>query len=344
MKTVFISGGGTGGHYYPALSVAQALKEKGYKVIYVGTDKGIEAKKGFAYADEVILLRMEAVRGRGLFGKVKGIYSLLKTTFKVKKLIKKEKPDFSICFGGYTSFPLGFASFLTKTPLYIHEQNSIPSYTNRLLSFFAKKIFITFHYTKKFFNPKKTFLTGMPLRKAIIEEAKNYIYTPTDKKTVLVVGGSQGSKKLSEITVNLAKTLPEIEFILIKGKWEVELPKLNNLTVYDYYENMQELYKKADLIVSRSGSGTVNEILAFGKYAIFIPYPYAASNHQFYNVKWLYDLGLCEIIEEKDLTQDTLKEKIKQSLNNDLLKLHQEIKKHSILSATEKIIEYIYRN
>jgi UDP-N-acetylglucosamine--N-acetylmuramyl-(pentapeptide) pyrophosphoryl-undecaprenol N-acetylglucosamine transferase len=339
MKTVFISGGGTGGHYYPALAVAQALKEKGYKVVYIGTDKGIEAKKGFPYADEVILFEMEAVRGRGLLGKVKGVYSLLKTTFKVKKVIEKENPIFSVCFGGYTSFPLGVGSFLTKTPLYIHEQNSIPSYTNRLLSLFAKKNFITFEYTKKFFNPTKTFLTGMPLRKAIVEEAKKYIYTPKDKKTVLVVGGSQGAKKLSQITVNLAKTLPDVEFILIKGKWEVDIPSLNNLTVYDYYENMEELYKQADIVVSRSGSGTVNEILAFGKYAIFVPYPYAASNHQFYNVKWLYDLGLCEIVEEKDLTEEILKEKINQSLNKNLLKLHQEIKKYSILNSVDKIVE-----
>ncbi|MFN3788462.1 MAG: glycosyltransferase, partial [Sulfurihydrogenibium azorense] len=118
-----------------------------------------------------------------------------------------------------------------------------------------------------------------------------------------------------------------------------DIPSLNNLTVYDYYENMEELYKQADIVVSRSGSGTVNEILAFGKYAVFVPYPYAVSNHQFYNVKWLYDLGLCEIVEEKDLTEEILKEKINQSFSKDLLKLHQEIKKYSILNSVDKIVE-----
>ncbi|MGC8869141.1 MAG: UDP-N-acetylglucosamine--N-acetylmuramyl-(pentapeptide) pyrophosphoryl-undecaprenol N-acetylglucosamine transferase, partial [Sulfurihydrogenibium sp.] len=298
MKTVFISGGGTGGHYYPALAVAEALKEKGYKVVYIGTTVGIEAKKGFPAADNTYLFEMKAVRGKSFLGKIEGILSLIKTTFKVIKLIKKENPSFSICFGGYTSFPLGVASFLTRKDLYIHEQNSIPSYTNRVLSIFAKKVFITFDYSKKFFNTKKTYHVGLPLRKSIIERAKTYTYKPKERKTVLIFGGSQGSKKLSEIAIEIAKSMPDKDFILIKGKWDLNVPNLPNLTVYDYYDKMEELYEVADVVVSRSGSGTVNEVLAFGKYAIFIPYPYAASNHQYYNVKWLYDLGLCDILEE----------------------------------------------
>lgn len=343
-KTVFISGGGTGGHYYPALVVAQALKEKGYKIVYIGTDKGIEAKKGFFVADELFLFQMKAVRGKNLIGKIQGVVSLLKTTFKVINLIKKEKPSFSICFGGYTSFPLGVASFLTKTPLYIHEQNSIPSYTNRILSFFAKKIFITFDYSKKFFNPKKTYLVGMPLRKSIIEKAKSYTYIPKDKKTVLVIGGSQGSKRLSELTINLAKDMSDINFILIKGKWEIQNPDLPNLTIYEYYENMEDLYTVADIVISRSGSGTVNEVLTFGKYAIFIPYPYAASNHQYYNVKWLYDLGLCEIIEEKDLDKLLLQKSINESFNKNTQQIHQKIKSLQLNNPVEKIIGEIEKD
>ncbi len=338
MKTVFISGGGTGGHYYPALAVAQALKEKGYKVVYVGTDKGIEGKKGFEYADEIHLFPMKAVRGKNFLGKIQGAISLIKTTLKVVKLLKKEEPSFSLCFGGYTSFPLGVASFLTKTPLYIHEQNSIPSYTNRILSFFAEKIFITFEYSSKFFNPKKTYLVGMPLRRSIIERAKNYVYKPTDKKTVLVLGGSQGSKKLSQLTVQLAKDMPDINFILIKGKWEFDNTDLQNLTIYDYYEHMEDLYEVADIVISRSGSGTVNEILAFGKYAIFVPYPYAASNHQYYNIKWLQDLGLCQIIEEKNLTLESVKTALLESFSKDLQNLFNRIKTLSNIDAIDKIL------
>ncbi|MGC9080600.1 UDP-N-acetylglucosamine--N-acetylmuramyl-(pentapeptide) pyrophosphoryl-undecaprenol N-acetylglucosamine transferase [Sulfurihydrogenibium sp.] len=343
MKTVFISGGGTGGHYYPALAVAEALKEKGYKVVYIGTTVGIEAKKGFPAADNTYLFEMKAVRGKSFLGKIEGILSLIKTTFKVIKLIKKENPSFSICFGGYTSFPLGVASFLTRKDLYIHEQNSIPSYTNRVLSIFAKKVFITFDYSRKFFNTKKTYHVGLPLRKSIIERAKTYTYKPKERKTVLIFGGSQGSKKLSEIAIEMAKSMPDKDFILIKGKWDLNVPNLPNLTVYDYYDKMEELYELADIVVSRSGSGTVNEVLAFGKYAIFIPYPYAASNHQYYNVKWLYDLGLCDILEEKEVSADRIIKIIQNISDNKLLYLHVSLRNYARLSAVEEILSNIER-
>ena len=343
MKTVFISGGGTGGHYYPALAVAEALKEKGYKVVYIGTTVGIEAKKGFPAADNTYLFEMKAVRGKSFLGKIEGILSLIKTTFKVIKLIKKENPSFSICFGGYTSFPLGVASFLTRKDLYIHEQNSIPSYTNRVLSIFAKKVFITFDYSRKFFNNKKTYHVGLPLRKSIIERAKTYTYKPKERKTVLIFGGSQGSKKLSEIAIEMAKSMPDKDFILIKGKWDLNVPNLPNLTVYDYYDKMEELYEVADVVVSRSGSGTVNEVLAFGKYAIFIPYPYAASNHQYYNVKWLYDLGFCDILEEKEVSAERIIKIIQNISDNKLLYLHVSLRNYARLSAVEEILSNIER-
>ncbi|MGC8942046.1 MAG: undecaprenyldiphospho-muramoylpentapeptide beta-N-acetylglucosaminyltransferase [Sulfurihydrogenibium sp.] len=343
MKTVFISGGGTGGHYYPALAVAEAFKEKGYKVVYIGTTVGIEAKKGFPAADNTYLFEMKAVRGKSFLGKIEGILSLIKTTFKVIKLIKKENPSFSICFGGYTSFPLGVASFLTRKDLYIHEQNSIPSYTNRVLSIFAKKVFITFDYSKKFFNNKKTYHVGLPLRKSIIERAKTYTYKPKERKTVLIFGGSQGSKKLSEIAIEMAKSMPDKDFILIKGKWDLNVPNLPNLTVYDYYDKMEELYEVADVVVSRSGSGTVNEVLAFGKYAIFIPYPYAASNHQYYNVKWLYDLGFCDILEEKEVSDERIIKVIQNISDNKLVYLHVSLRNYARLSAVEEILSNIER-
>ena len=340
MKKVFISGGGTGGHFYPALSVAENLKEKGFNITYIGTTNGIESKKDFP-ADEKILYPMRAVRGKSIIGKIQGVFSLLSTTFKVYKQIKKEKPDFSICFGGYTSIPLGLASFLARVPLYIHEQNSIPSYSNKILSYFAKKVFITFELTAKYFDRKKTVLTGMPLRKNIIERAKNYVYKPNQTKTVLVVGGSQGAKKLSESIISLASEMKDIKFILIKGKWQVEVPNLENLTVYEYVDNMEDLYTSADVVISRSGSSSVNEILCFGKYAIFVPFPYAASNHQYYNVKWLKDLGLCELIEEKDLSKEVLKRALEDTFNKDLESLSKKIKEYAIFDSDEKIVENI---
>ena len=304
MKTVFIAGGGTGGHFYPASALADFLKEKGYYVVYVGTNRGIEAKKNIN-ADEKILLDIEGVRGKGIKGKIRSSFKLMKEIVSVKNLIKEKKPDFNLCFGGYTSIPLGIASFLTKTPLFIHEQNSIPSYSNLLLSKFSRKQFITFELSKKYF--KRPVLTGLPLRKSLKkrlsltkEEARKSLNVPLNKPVVLIFGGSQGAKSLGEAAVSLSSQFKNIIFILITGK-HFKSKSTDNLLVFDYYEDMGLLYKAADLVISRAGAASVNEILAFGKNAIFVPFPYAASNHQYHNVKWLEDLGLSTVLPQSEI-------------------------------------------
>ncbi len=344
-KKVFIAGGGTGGHFYPAVSVASFLKEKGYQVLYIGAEKGIEGKKDFPYGEK-ILFDIKGVRGKNLSEKIFSAYQLLKTTNKVKEMIKEEKPDFSICFGGYASFPLGLASVLEKVPLYIHEQNSIPSYTNKLLSFFARKIFITFEYSKQFFPEKKTVLSGFPLRKELKEkisldenEARKKLGIPENKKNILVFGGSQGAKKLTELAEILAEKNPDIYLTVITGKNSKISKKRKNLISFDYFEDMGVLYKGSDLVIARAGAGTVSEILLFGKPAIFVPYPYAASNHQFFNVKWLKDLSLAEVFQEKELSLEKINKTVKEFLNrNDI---SDKIKKYAIYNAEEIILNEI---
>ncbi len=344
MKKVFIAGGGTGGHFYPALAIAEFLKDKGYKIYYVGTKNGIEGKKKFL-ADEIYLFDLRAVRVKGFVNKIKGIFSLLKASFSIYRFLKKEKPDFVICFGGYTSVPLGIASFFSKTNLYIHEQNSIPSYTNNLLSFFAKKIFITFEITKKYFPQGKTYLTGLPLRKKIKErlnltqkKARQILGLPEDKNIILIFGGSQGAKKINSIVPDLAKQFKDLLFIHIEGKHKVKDYQMQeNIIKYEYFDDMGLLYKACDVVISRAGSATVNEILAFGKKAIFIPFPYAASNHQYYNVKWLEEMGLCKILLEKDIDKlpNTLENFLKENINP------KKLQKLAILNSEEKIFEQI---
>ncbi|MEZ0323296.1 MAG: undecaprenyldiphospho-muramoylpentapeptide beta-N-acetylglucosaminyltransferase [Hydrogenothermaceae bacterium] len=340
MDKVFVSGGGTGGHFYPALSIAQELKKEGYIITYIGTSAGIEAQKEFL-AGKKILFDMYGVRGKNLLNRIKGILSLIKTTYKVFKLLKKEKPKFSICFGGYTSIPLGLASFFAGIPLFIHEQNSIPSYSNLILSKFSKKIFITFEYTERYFNPRKTVLSGIPLRDAILEEAKNY--KPSEKiSQILVIGGSQGAKKINQIVIEVARDFPDITFHIIVGKTVLEtkdIPK--NIKLYNYVDEVEKLYSQTDIVISRAGSSTVNEILAFGKYAIFIPYPYAASNHQYYNVKFLKDLNLADLIEDKDLTKEKLKEAIQKAESVDLKSVNMKLKQLAKTDAKRVIISSI---
>ncbi len=347
MKKVFIAGGGTGGHFYPALSLSEALHKKGFSIFYIGTKNGIEGKKDFPHGEK-ILFDTKGVRGKSLKGKVISTAKLLYTTLKVKKILKKEKPDFAICFGGYASLPLGLASFLEGIPLYIHEQNSVPSYTNKVLSYIAKKIFITFEYSKKYFPKEKTFLTGFPVRNILKkrlstskEEARRLLGIPQEKKVVLIFGGSQGAKKLTEVGESLAEKEKQLFFIIITGKNSRLNKKLPNIKNFEYFEDMGLLYKASDIVISRSGAGTVSELILFGKPAVFVPYPYAASNHQYFNVKWLENEGLAHIVEEKNLDEKILREKIKDFFSKDLSQMEDRIKSFAIKNAEEIILKEI---
>ncbi|ACO03278.1 MAG TPA: undecaprenyldiphospho-muramoylpentapeptide beta-N-acetylglucosaminyltransferase [Persephonella sp.] len=341
---VFIAGGGTGGHFYPAVSVAEKLKENGYSVYYFGTENGIEGKKKFP-AEKVFLYDIKGVRGRSFKGKIVSSLKLLKTALSIRSIIKREDPEFVITFGGYASLPLGLSALLTGKDLYIHEQNSVPSYTNLLLSKFAKKVFITFDHSRRYFPAEKTVLTGFPLRKDIIEDkelgkerARDILGVDSERKTVLVFGGSQGAKKLTETALKVAGRMKDVQFIIIAGKGYTDTSNNENVKIYRYYDRMGVLYSAADLVVSRAGAGSVWEIVYYGKPAIFVPYPYAASDHQFYNVRWLEEKGEAEIIRDDQLDDELLYKKIREYLDKNS---QGNIKKYSIIDTAEKILKEI---
>ncbi len=341
---VFIAGGGTGGHFYPAYSVSEELKSRGFQIYYFGTNKGIEAKQELP-SDKKFLFPITGVRGKNPLRAFFSASKLFKTSLQIAKIIKKESPNFCICFGGYASLPLGIASIITRTPLFIHEQNSIPSYTNRLLSKFAIKIFITFEYSKKYFPEEKTLLTGIPVRNSIIDDLSipkkkaREMLGIDNRLTVLVFGGSQGSVKLSELALEVAKKMPEIQFILIGGKHFKKPEKLpENLIYYSYFNRMGLLYSVSDFVISRSGASSTYEILTAGKPALFVPFPYAVSDHQYYNVKWLEEKGLCIVKREDELDV----ERLKNIIINELTKGEQEkIKKFAIKNPQKVIVDRI---
>ncbi len=341
---VFIAGGGTGGHFYPACAVSEELKKKGFSVYYFGTEKGIEAKKEFP-SDKKFLFPISGVRGKNPVSALFSALKLLKTSMETAKIIKKEKPEFCLCFGGYASLPLGIASIITGTPLFIHEQNSIPSYTNRLLSRFARQIFITFDYAKKYFPENKVHLTGLPVRKSVIDDLSFTKEKAREKlgikniQTVLVFGGSQGSKKLSETALKVAQEMSDIQFVLIGGKHFKKPEKLpENVIFYSYFDRMGLLYSASDVVISRSGASSTYEILTAGKFGIFVPYPFAVSDHQYYNVKWLEEKGLCYILRENELDTDKLKNIILKALSEDKT---EEIKKFAVKCPQKVLIDRI---
>ncbi|RUM59167.1 MAG: undecaprenyldiphospho-muramoylpentapeptide beta-N-acetylglucosaminyltransferase [Persephonella sp.] len=346
-KKVFMAGGGTGGHYFPAIAMAETFYRRGYKIYFFGTKYGIEAKLDFPFGEKY-LYDIKGIVGKSKSEKIKNTAKLLKTAYQISKIIRKEQPQFALVFGGYASAPLGIAVKLTGTRLYIHEQNSIPSSTNLLLSRLARKIFITFEYSFNHFPKKKTNLTGLPLRSLVKQDkfisknmARKLLDIPHDKTVVLMFGGSQGAKKITEVGLEISKRRKDLFFIIITGKNFKGVIDTDNIKSFEFVERIGLLYKASDIVICRSGAGTVSEILYYGKPTVFIPYPYAFKNHQYYNVKWLKDRGLAQIILDKDLNVNTLNNAINNYLSMNLEDLSKKLEYVSIQNSEMLIYENI---
>ncbi len=307
---LLISGGGTGGHFFPALSFIEYVMDK-EKVKFIGTKRGIEYKLREKIPVEQVFLDVYPFRGVSLKEKIKAIYYLLKSQIE----IKVENSFSSLVFGGYASLPLGLYSLRKRKPLFIHEQNSVPSKTNRLLSKGAEEIFITFEHTRRYFkNAKKV---GIPLRRSLIEgvekaKAKESLGLNPDKEVLLVLGGSQGAFFLNRLTVELAK-YTTFQIILICGtKHYDEMKEYINerLKIIPFSLNMNLIYSAADVAISRAGAGTITELSLYGIPTLFIPYPYAADNHQYYNAKEIEELGGGFVLKQEDANLRSVLQKL----------------------------------
>lgn len=347
---VFIAGGGTGGHYFPALAVAEVFYKRGHEITFFGSKNGIEANTEFPFGNSY-LYNIKGIRGKTFKEKFRNLTKLFKASLDIYKKIKAEDPSQIIVFGGYASAPLGLAAILARKPIYIHEQNSIPSSTNKILSYFARKIFISFEYTFKFFPKRKTILTGLPIRALVKkdkylskETAKKKLEIPEDKTVVLILGGSQGAKKLNEVGLKLVKKRKDLFFILITGKGFFEVIDAENVIRFKFCERMGLVYRASDIAISRAGAGAVSELIYYGIPTIFVPYPFAFKNHQYYNAKWLEDKGLAKIIKNEELTVNTASEAIDEFLKKDIEKLSKEIETLHISNSEDKIYEEIQKD
>ena len=297
---LLISGGGTGGHFFPALAFMEFVKDR-EKTLFVGAKRGIEYKLKDKIPAEKIFLEVYPFRGVPLKERLKAIYYFIKS----QKEIKVSGDFKSLVFGGYASLPLGIYTIRRRKPLFIHEQNSIPSKTNRLLSKKAEEIFITFEYTRKYFkNAKKV---GIPVRKELLQkidkrEAKEKLGLDPEKETLLILGGSQGALFLNKFALELAK-YTTMQIILISGMKHYDSLKefiSERFKILPFSLNMNLIYSATDFAISRAGAGTITELSLYGIPTLFIPYPYAADDHQYYNAKEIEELGGGKVIRQED--------------------------------------------
>ncbi len=290
---VIIAGGGTGGHLFPALEIARFLQDKGYKVVFVGVKKGIEAQRVPMAGFDIFFVSFEGIRGKGirsLLALFKLPFSLLETA----KVFKRISPSFVVCTGGYTSFPAGFLALVFGVPLYLHEQNIIPGWANWLLSFWAKKVMISFEESKRKFRVFRVFHTGNVVRKDLLNKKLSF---PSMKRlSFLIVGGSRGARtinktvvdSLDKISLFSAEVVHQTgydDFEWVKKSYENFLPQAD---VVPFIEDMKKAYQKAHFVISRAGATTLFELSAVGRGAVLVPYPFAVGDHQKKNAEVLF--------------------------------------------------------
>jgi UDP-N-acetylglucosamine--N-acetylmuramyl-(pentapeptide) pyrophosphoryl-undecaprenol N-acetylglucosamine transferase len=317
-KNVIIVSSGTGGHIYPGIVLAKELKEEGYTSIFFINDNctSIEILKasGFGY------IRFNMI---GMPRKISiSIFTFMikiKITF-LKSLIKiiTLKPVAVIGMGGYLAVPSIVAAKILKKKTFIHEQNTIPGKANIFLNRIVKKTFITFQYSAKYFKNGGVIISGYPVRKDILALSKEKAIKVFNLKnnifTVLVFAGSLGSVNLNKIVCETFLDLSvenKIQILHIAGfknygKLQQRVRLSPNYRVFDYIYNIADAYAVSDIVICRSGAGTVFELKSLNKRAILIPYPYATDNHQYWNAKEIQKDGEVIIIEEKNLTKELL--------------------------------------
>lgn len=321
---VLVTGGGTGGHIYPALAIARGIREKypGAELLYVGTAGGMEAdivpKEGYAFKTVTVegLPRKITPRTLVTFGKV------LKGIGQAFAVLKSFAPDVVIGTGGYVCGPVVMAAALQKIPALVHEQNAYPGITNKLLAPFVSRVMVTFPESIKYFSPNaRISVTGLPVRPVILTAERvtaiKSLGLAGDKLTLLVFGGSRGARSINQAIVEAVKDFvvrQDLQILLVTGTlgYEETLKKLQgagisldkngNIIVKPYLYNMEEALAAADLVVCRSGAATLAEITALGLASILIPYPYASENHQEFNARALSDQGAAVLIKDGELT------------------------------------------
>ncbi len=311
-----LSGGGTGGHIYPAISIAERLIEVFPKsdITFVGSIGKMEMKTIPKYGYDIKGLLISGLKRKifslnNIFLPFKLIISFLQSIF----ILLYNKPDFVIGTGGYASFPIVFVSSFFKIPTLIQEQNSLPGIANKLLSKHVKYISVGYNKMDKFFPSEKLFYTGNPVRKSItnkidIDKAKESLNIDKTRMVLTVLGGSLGSKKINELIYNNLDYIKSKEITLIWqcGKLYYDLYKdqsSEDFIIHDFILDIDTVYYSSDIIIARSGALTLSELAIVGKPSILIPSPNVAEDHQYYNAKAVSDLdgAICLVEKEADL-------------------------------------------
>ena len=324
---VVIAAGGTGGHIYPAIAIINKIKEKekDSEFLYIGTtdrmENNIIPKLGIPFVG----IEMVGLNRKNLFKNFEVLKKFKNAINKACVEIEKFKPDVVIGAGGYITAPVLYAAHKLKVPTLIHEQNSIPGLSNKFIGKFADRICVSLPNSLNLFPKKKVVYTGNPRSEEIInvkKKSKRDLGFDKDKKLVVVVMGSLGSitmtTKIKELIPGFNNKYYQVLVITGKNYFDdyKELKVSDNVKIVPFMEDLINLLKDSDLIVSRAGASTIAEITAIGLPAILVPSPYVTNNHQYKNAKELEDIGACKIVSEEEFSKDKIINEIDKLFDN----------------------------
>ncbi|MGN0018893.1 MAG: undecaprenyldiphospho-muramoylpentapeptide beta-N-acetylglucosaminyltransferase [Candidatus Gastranaerophilaceae bacterium] len=361
--TYFITGGGTGGHIYPAIAVAEALRNdpETKNIYYIGNPNNLEYKIVKKAKFKFLPIKVSGMPRKFDFSFIKWGIELELANWKALYYLWRFKPDVILGTGGYVSAPALFASNLTKIPYMIHDCDAQPGIVSRFVAPKAKNISLAFEDSVHYLKNKNYNINGNPIRKEFKtlskEQARKDLYLE-NKTTICIMGGSQGAKSINEAAVECLKQVfdkYDVQIIFQTGakNYESTVSRLKeiypdyennkNLIVKPYFDNMVTVLKASDIAISRAGSLSLSEICACGIAPILIPYPYAAADHQRKNAKSLLNKDACLYLEDSETTGENLLKKLDELLSNPetLNKIQENTKKLAKLDATEKIVEQL---
>ncbi len=362
-KTYFISGGGTGGHIYPAFTVVEKLlkEEDTERIYFIGNPDNLEYDIAKNYPGvEFLPVKVTGMPRKLSFSIIKWMFQFFFAYLKAGSYIKKYNPDAIFTTGGYVSAPIVTAAISMNRPYMIHDCDSVPGLVSKMAAPKASIVSVAFESSKKVLKSKNIICNGNPVREAFFtvtkQQAREKLNIPLDKKVIFAMGGSQGAKTINTAMINLLKTLSEemgMYVILQTGKkkfdevvidLETVYPEFKNnpnLMIRPYFDEMVFPLKASDMVIARAGSLSLTEIIQCHLASILIPYPYAAQDHQRKNAREMCEKGVALYLEDADCTKENLLNKIKEINSETLNQMREKAKELAQNNPTADIVRQL---
>jgi len=354
-----VSGGGTGGHIFPALSIADGLRKRfpDCEILFVGAEGKMEMEKVPAAGYRIVGLPVAGFHRGEILRNFAFIPKLINSMLKAKKVVKDFSPDVVIGVGGYASGPILRVAANLGIPTVLQEQNSFAGVTNKILGKKAKKICVAYDKMERFFPAEKIVFTGNPIRKGLesivprSDEAKEYFNVTTDQPVILVVGGSLGARTLNQSMLANLEIIRKSEAVIIwqTGKYyysaingQLSANPVENIRLMEFIPRMDLAYSVADLVISRAGAGTISELCMVGAASILVPSPNVSEDHQTFNALSLVEQDAAILVKDADAVRELIPDALALVDNREkCLRLSQNILKLATPHATDDIVEVI---